>query len=138
MRGITFSDVKAEGSSPVSDVAVTAGTKVRSFRKIFLYVAPGAAPVTTLQIISPATAALYYTDRVTWQSAAADAQMLQAARSNVRIAACEDVGGYFGGVLALPNTACVLLGVTPQEGKPRQCGFRSASQPAKQVGDGLR
>jgi hypothetical protein len=112
VAGITFSDIAAQGPSAPGSLDMSVGARHYLFRKIFLYVSRNAAPRTTISVLQPADALLYYTDGSTWTSALADATVIESARSTVTVANCnDDTTGYFGGILVASPT-CVTLTVT--------------------------
>ena len=94
---------------------VSAGGRPYRFVKAFLYVTPQAAPRTTLTVVSPAGAWLYYTDFGTWSGGRNPlaAPVPHGPSKQVQVDACPDGGptGYTGGVL-LAAPACLTLRFT--------------------------
>ena len=95
---------------------VSAGGRPYRFVTAFLYVTPQAAPLTTLSVVSPAAAWLYYTDFGTWTAGRNPlaAPVPHGPSKQLQVAACPDRGtptGYLGGVL-LAGPACVTLRFT--------------------------
>jgi hypothetical protein len=87
------------------------------FWKGFLYVGPAASRWTTLMVVAPADARLYYVPFVLWappggqQHQRLGAEDLSAGRRSVAVEACgEQPLGYTGGITTL-GAACVTLSV---------------------------
>ena len=79
---------------------------------------PAAAPHTTIEVVDPPDARLFYTDGDTWQSALPDADVINSSRTTVSVASCPDaMTGYFGGLL-VTGPGCVTLEVRPDGASP--------------------
>ncbi|QGN32115.1 hypothetical protein [Microlunatus sp. Gsoil 973] len=90
-----------------------------TFFKTYTYVTPHATKTTTLRVLQPSTALLYYTDRQTWQNGPSDQEVLREAAHSVTLTRCgSDSTGYAGGIL-VHEPRCVTLDIL-QRGKPPQ------------------
>ncbi|MEO5724947.1 MAG: hypothetical protein ABIQ39_05705 [Ilumatobacteraceae bacterium] len=108
-NGLNFSGVEPVHERLSSPRPVSDGTTQMFFEKVFLYVAASASPTTTMTVVSPTDALLYYATPETWQSVIPDADMLRDATKSVTVSRCDtDLTGYFGGVL-LSTGACVEI-----------------------------
>jgi hypothetical protein len=91
---------------------VTAGGRRYRFVTAFLYLTPQSAPETSLSVMSPAGAWLYYTDFGTWSGGnPLAAPVPHGPSKQVRVGACPGDGrpaGYPGGIL-VPGPTCVIL-----------------------------
>jgi hypothetical protein len=95
------------------DIApVSAGGRPYRFVKAFLYLTPQAAPLTTVTVVSPPDALLYYTAFGIWSAGNPFAPTVPHGPSRqLRVGTCPDDGsptGYTGGVL-ISGPACVTL-----------------------------
>ena len=96
VAGLTLSGIRASGPTAPGAVTLEAGGERRLFRKIFLYVSTTAARRTTLQVVTPPDARLFYTDDTTWMSKLPDSKMIELARQAVTVDSCsDDLTGYF-------------------------------------------
>ncbi len=103
---------------------VSAG--VPAFWKVFLYVSPDAAPSTTLRVVTPRSARLYYVPFVWWSSFGSEARTpaltlrdLRHGRQDITFGHCAGkVVGFPGGVQTL-GAACVTLAVEAK-GRPAE------------------
>ena len=99
---------------------------VPMFWKTFLYVGPDAAPSTTVCIVSPGGARLFYTPSVVWEPPPGthtppyDPTDITAGRTSMAFASClRQPTGYTGGVTTTERM-CVTLSVEAQGRAPRQ------------------
>jgi hypothetical protein len=86
--------------------------------KVFLAVAPGAAPFRVVTVISPSSARLFYASPARW-GAASGAKTISPPPRAVRLAVCgQRFTGYTGGIL-ITHPGCVTLSVTGPKVRPR-------------------
>jgi hypothetical protein len=95
---------------------VSAGGRLYRFVAAFVYLTAQAAPWTTLRVVAPAGAWLYYTDFGTWTGGGNPlaAPVPHGPSKQVEVAACPGRGSgtaYAGGLL-LPAPGCVTLRFT--------------------------
>jgi hypothetical protein len=96
------------------------------FWKTFLYVGPDAAPWTTVRVVSPAVARLFFTPFDVWEpprgtsKPAYDPTDVTAGRRSMAFEAClRQPAGYTGGVTTV-GRACLILSVEAAGRAPRQ------------------
>jgi hypothetical protein len=96
------------------------------FWKSFLYVGPDAAPWTTVRVVSPAMARLFFTPFDVWEpppgtsKPAYDPTDVTAGRRSMAFGSClRQPAGYTGGVTTV-GRACVTLSVEAAGRAPRQ------------------
>jgi hypothetical protein len=96
--------------------------------KVFLNVAPSAAPYRTVSVKRPTSARLYYADPRTW-SEASDAAHVADAKRRVRLPACgSNWSGYTGGIV-VPKATCVTLSVSaPDTGRSKSIAVPVAAR----------
>jgi hypothetical protein len=99
---------------------------VPMFWKTFLYVGPDAAPWTTVRIVSPKAARLFYTPSVVWEPPPGthtppyDPTDVTAGRTAMTFGSCpRQPAGYTGGVTTTERM-CVTLSVEAEGRAPRQ------------------
>ena len=82
------------------------------FSKTYTYVTKRAAPRTTIRVLDPKDALLFYTDGGTWTSGHLSGRtVLEGASRSVSLANCNsDLTGYAGGIL-VRHPECVGLGI---------------------------
>ena len=86
--------------------------------KVFLAVAPGAAPFRVVTVTSPPSARLFYASPARW-GAASGAEMIPPPPRTVQLAVCgRRFTGYTGGIL-ITQPGCVTLSVTGPKVRPR-------------------
>jgi hypothetical protein len=86
--------------------------------KVFLAVAPGAAPFRVVSVASPSSARLFYASPARWGATSGEKAIPPPPRA-VQLAACgRRFAGYTGGIL-ITRPGCVNLSVTGPKIRPR-------------------
>ena len=110
--GLSFSGVPATGPAAPGTTRIDGTSGSYLFRKVFLYVSVAAAATTTLDVVAPPDAMLYYVPGDVWMSNTPADDVITGARRRVTFARCTTaLTGYFGGVLTRTGE-CVTVFVT--------------------------
>ncbi len=100
VRGLSFGGIAATGEAIPGYVPITAGGHVKIFVKVFIYVGADAAPQTTITIVQPSDARVWYVAASAWNGKIPSSIEADSGRS-VTLDRCADaMDGYFGGILA--------------------------------------
>ena len=108
VRGLSFGGIAATGEAIAGYVPITADGREKIFVKVFIYVGADAAAQTTITIVKPSDARVWYVDASAWNGKLPSSIEADSGRS-VTLDRCADaLDGYFGGILANAPTCATL------------------------------
>lgn len=83
--------------------------------KSVLYVTPKSAPRTTITLVAPSSARLYYTSW-RWWGGKSDAEVVRLSRTSITAASCDKGTVGYPGLLLVKGPTCVTVRVSATEG----------------------